>query len=48
MNREASHYVVTAHPPGGVLQSVKCNFLAKDSEVSTRNFRENLRYSLGS
>ncbi|KAG7357385.1 mono-functional DNA-alkylating methyl methanesulfonate [Nitzschia inconspicua] len=32
MNREVSHYVVTAHPPGGVLHSVKCNFLAKDSE----------------
>jgi hypothetical protein len=33
MNREVSHYVVTAHPPGGVLHTVKCNFLAKDSEV---------------
>ncbi len=34
MNREVSHYVVTAHPPGGVLHTVKCNFLAADSEVS--------------
>ena len=33
MNREVSHYVVTAHPPGGVLHTVKCNFLDKDSEV---------------
>lgn len=33
MNREVSHYVVTAHPSGGVLHSVKCNFLARDSEV---------------
>lgn len=33
MNREVSHYVVTAHPPGGVLHTVKCNFLAEDSEV---------------
>mmetsp|Transcript_10401 Transcript_10401/g.26164 ORF Transcript_10401/g.26164 Transcript_10401/m.26164 type:complete len:1472 (+) Transcript_10401:265-4680(+) len=32
MNREVSHYVVTAHPPGGVLHTVKCNFLAADSE----------------
>jgi len=32
MNREVSHYVVTAHPPGGVLHTVKCNFLAEDSE----------------
>jgi hypothetical protein len=35
MSREVSHYVVTAHPPGGVLHTVKCNFLAEDSEVST-------------
>jgi hypothetical protein len=33
-SREVSHYVVTAHPPGGVLHTVKCNFLSKDSEVS--------------
>jgi len=32
MSREVSHYVVTAHPPGGVLHTVKCNFLAADSE----------------
>jgi hypothetical protein len=32
-SREVSHYVVTAHPPGGILNSVKCNFLAPDSEV---------------
>ena len=35
MSREISHYVVTAHPPGGVLHTVKCNFLAEDSEVRT-------------
>jgi hypothetical protein len=34
MSREVSHYVVTAHPPGGVLHTVKCNFVAEDSEVS--------------
>ena len=34
MNREVSHYVVTAHPPNGILHTVKCNFLAEDSEVS--------------
>ena len=33
MDREVSHYVVTAHPAGGALHSVKCNFLAPDSEV---------------
>jgi hypothetical protein len=33
MSREVSHYVVTAHPPGGVLHTVKCNFLSSDSEV---------------
>ena len=33
MSKEVSHYVVTAHPPGGVLHAVKCNFLAPDSEV---------------
>jgi len=32
MNREVSHYVVTAHPPNGILHTVKCNFLAEDSE----------------
>mmetsp|Transcript_44638 Transcript_44638/g.108270 ORF Transcript_44638/g.108270 Transcript_44638/m.108270 type:complete len:518 (+) Transcript_44638:61-1614(+) len=32
MNLETSHYVVTAHPPGGVLHTVKCNFLSADSE----------------
>lgn len=31
-SREVSHYVVTSHPPGGVLKSVKCNFLSKESE----------------
>eukprot|EP00934_Nitzschia_sp_Nitz4_P007930 Nitzschia sp. Nitz4//scaffold17_size182527//65374//69935//NITZ4_001847-RA/size182527-processed-gene-0.49-mRNA-1//-1//CDS//3329539319//7920//frame0 len=31
-NREVSHYVVTAHPPGSVLHTVKCNFLSPDSE----------------
>ena len=36
MSREASHYVVTAHPPNGVLHTVKCNFLAADSEVSNK------------
>ena len=36
-NREVSHYVVTAHPPGGVLHTVKCNFLEKDSEVRMIN-----------
>lgn len=35
-NREVSHYVVTAHPPGGVLHTVKCNFLNPDSEVRLR------------
>eukprot|EP00980_Cylindrotheca_fusiformis_P029024 scaffold22701_cov123-Cylindrotheca_fusiformis.AAC.3 len=32
MSREVSHYVVTAHPPGGVLHTVKCNFLSSDTE----------------
>eukprot|EP00978_Attheya_sp_CCMP212_P013648 scaffold34265_cov58-Attheya_sp.AAC.6 len=30
-NAEAAHYVVTAHPPGGVLLSTKCNFTGPDS-----------------
>lgn len=34
MDREVSHYVVTAHPPGGVLHTVKCNFMSPDREVS--------------
>jgi len=34
MSREISHYVVTCHPPGAVLKTVKCNFLSKDSQVS--------------
>lgn len=47
MSREVSHYVVTAHPPGGVLHTVKCNFLAPDSEVRTRkSVRENTLLSL--
>ena len=47
MSREVSHYVVTAHPPGGVLHTVKCNFLAPDSEVRTRtSVRENTSLSL--
>lgn len=33
MEKEFAHYVVTAHPPGGVLVSTKCNFLAPDSLV---------------
>ncbi|CAJ1931101.1 unnamed protein product [Cylindrotheca closterium] len=32
MDREVSHYVVTAHPPGGVLHTVKCNFMSSDRE----------------
>ncbi|KAL3933161.1 MAG: hypothetical protein SGBAC_010515, partial [Bacillariaceae sp.] len=32
MDREVSHYVVTAHPPGGVLHTVKCNFMSPDRE----------------
>jgi hypothetical protein len=31
---EAGHYVVTAHQPGAVVQSVKCSFLAPGSVVS--------------
>jgi hypothetical protein len=34
MSRESSHYVVTCHPPGAVLKTVKCHFLSKDSQVS--------------
>jgi hypothetical protein len=33
-SHEASHYVVTAHPPGAVLLAAKCNFLAPQSLVS--------------
>ena len=32
-SKEVAHYVATAHPPGGVLKAIKCNFLAPDSEV---------------
>lgn len=32
-SHEASHYVVTAHPPGAVLLSAKCNFLSPESTV---------------
>ena len=31
---EAGHYVVTAHPTGAVIKSVKCSFLAPGSLVS--------------
>ncbi|GKY95822.1 hypothetical protein MPSEU_000542800 [Mayamaea pseudoterrestris] len=31
MEKEFAHYVVTAHPPGGVLVTAKCNFIARDS-----------------
>jgi len=31
MNKEIAHYVVTAHPPGGVLLTAKCNFLSEHS-----------------
>jgi hypothetical protein len=34
MNKEVSHYVVTAHPPGSVLVTAKCNFLSPHSKVS--------------
>lgn len=30
---EVSHYVVTANPPGAVLETARCNFLAPDSLV---------------
>jgi hypothetical protein len=33
---EAGHYVVTAQPPGAVLHSVKCSFLAPGSVVSNK------------
>ena len=33
MNKEIAHYVVTAHPPGGVLLTAKCNFLSEHSTV---------------
>ena len=33
MKKEISHYVVTAHPPGGVLLTAKCNFLSPNSLV---------------
>jgi len=33
---EVSHYVVTAHPPGAVLRTAKCNFMAPDSLVRCR------------
>lgn len=32
--KEAAHYVVTAHPPGGVLLTAKCNFTSPFSLVS--------------
>jgi DNA damage-binding protein 1 len=32
MSKEVSHYVVTAHPPGAVLFSTQCNFLAPDAK----------------
>lgn len=31
MSSEVSHYVVTAHPPGGVLLTVTCNFLSSST-----------------
>ena len=46
MSREASHYVVTAHPPNGVLHTVKCNFLAADSEVSNKSATEHCYHCL--
>ena len=30
---EVSHYVVTAHPSGAVLQTAKCNFMSPHSLV---------------
>lgn len=52
MNREVCHYVVTAHPPGGVLYTCKCNFLDEDSEdviigksrgIEVRQLRKSLK-----
>jgi len=43
---EAGHYVVTAHQPGAVVQSVKCSFLAPGSVVSYLiSFNEEQRVS---
>ena len=33
MEKEVSHYVVTAQPPGSVLATAKCNFLSPHSKV---------------
>lgn len=50
MNCEISHYVVTAHQPGGVLLTAKCNFLsphstdiivAKSRRLEVRQYRSN-------
>jgi hypothetical protein len=38
MEKEFAHYVVTAHQPGGVLVTAKCNFIACDSMVRERVF----------
>jgi len=35
---EVSHYVVTAHPPGAVLRTAQCNFMAPDSLVRSYIF----------
>ena len=36
VNKEVGHYVVTAHPPGGVLLTARCNFLSPFSLVSDK------------
>lgn len=33
-SKEVAHYVVTAHPPGSVRLTAKCNFLSENSLVS--------------
>ena len=32
--KNAGHYVVTAHRPGGVITSIKCSFVEPNSVVS--------------
>jgi flagellar motor protein MotB len=37
MDKEVSHYVVTAQSPGSVLVTAKCNFMSPQSKVSVRS-----------